>query len=171
MLASGWRIVGQALDGIAEDLGGDDSRVRNMLKTDADFRNVYCEVYDFVVTLVRACQEQFALLATTSSTAQFYLFASLAHVRPQRSGTISSRRSHGKVKISRSTFSNGHRSRASTDRSSTRSSARSVSQDPPYPVRSSCIFCTKRPRSRPAMRNTSRRRCGTLWARSLYVPL
>ena len=83
MLAAAWRLVGQTLDSIADDLGGDDSRVRELLKKDADFRDMYLELYEFVTNLVRACQEQFALLATTSSTVLVPLLMSLTHA-PRR---------------------------------------------------------------------------------------
>lgn len=67
MLAAAWRLVGQTLEGIADDLGGIDSAVRAQLKNDEEFRNTYLELYDFVTTLVRLGQEQFALLATSTS--------------------------------------------------------------------------------------------------------
>lgn len=66
MLASAWRLVGQTLEGIADELGDQDNRIREKLQKDTEFRNLYLELRDHVNKLVDAAQSQFALLATTA---------------------------------------------------------------------------------------------------------
>ena len=66
MLAAAWRLTGQILEEIADELGDQDSRIREKLQKDTEFRNLYLELRDHVGKLVEAAQSQFALLATTA---------------------------------------------------------------------------------------------------------
>ncbi|KAJ3558020.1 hypothetical protein NM688_g1154 [Phlebia brevispora] len=65
MLASGWRLVGQTMEDIADAIG-EDSRIKEKLTKDPYFRNLYLELRDHVDQLVVVEQQQFALLATTA---------------------------------------------------------------------------------------------------------
>lgn len=66
MLASAWRLVGLTLtQSIDED---QDSRIRDTLGKDPEFRAHYMVLYDLVNILVSLGQQKFAQLATTART-------------------------------------------------------------------------------------------------------
>ena len=73
MLTSAWRLVGMTLEDIADDLGGVDSRVRERLEKDVQFRTRYLELYDLAGKLADAGQNKFALLATTARKSRRFL--------------------------------------------------------------------------------------------------
>lgn len=91
MLASAWRLVGQTLEDIADELGGNDNKLRAKLQKDPDFRARYLELYDHVNKLVDVGQNKFALLATTARESSLLSFMALFTVFLQVTGASFSR--------------------------------------------------------------------------------